>query len=85
MQRVRNNFVRDAVLAELKTKPQGVLMALPDSLADALGVTRRSVERTLALLEAEGYVQWTRKTRGGAHRPFYLVTVLKQLNDEVSV
>jgi predicted ArsR family transcriptional regulator len=75
--RNRNNFVRESVLEELKTKPIGVLMAVPESLADDLGVSRRAVEMTLSHLETEGQITWTRKTRGGIRRPFYLVTVLK--------
>lgn len=75
----RNNFVRDEVLKELQAKPIGVLMGLPEEIADALNVSRRAVEMTLSHLECEGVIEWTRKTRGGVRRPFYLVTVLKKI------
>lgn len=81
--RNRNNFVRESVLEELKTKPIGVLAHVPESLADDLGVSRRAVEMTLSHLECEGQIQWTRKTRGGIRRPFYLVTVLKKIEARV--
>lgn len=75
----RNNFVRDEVLKELQAKPIGVLMGLPEQIADTLNVSRRAVEMTLSHLECEGVIAWTRKSRGGIRRPFYLVTVLKKI------
>ena len=75
----RNNFVRDEVLKELQAKPIGVLMGLPEEIADTLNVSRRAVEMTLSHLECEGVIEWTRKTRGGVRRQFYLVTVLKKI------
>lgn len=75
--RNRNNFVRESVLEELKTKPIGVLMAVQESLADDLGVSRRAVEMTLGHLESEGQITWTRKSRGGVRRPYWLLTILK--------
>ena len=77
--RHRNNFVREAVLRELSSKPVNVLMAFPESVADDLKVSRRAVEVTLSHLECEGVIKWSRKTRGGVRRPFYLVTVLKEI------
>lgn len=83
MQARRNHHVRDAIVAELQTKPIGVLMALPESIADDLNVSRRAIEMTLSHLECEGQIEWTRKTRGGIRRPFYLVTVLKIIEAQV--
>ena len=76
----RNYFVRDAIVAELQTKPIAVLMGLPEQIADDLNVSRRAIEVTLSHLESEGFIEWTRKTRGGIRRPFYLVTVLKPID-----
>ena len=79
----RNYFVRDAIVSELQTKPIGVLMGLPEQIADDLNVSLRAIEVTLSRLESEGFIEWTRKTRGGIRRPFYLVTVLKPIDVRV--
>ena len=76
----RNYFVRDAIVAELQTKPIAVLMGLPEQIADDLNLSQRAIEVTLSHLESEGFIEWTRKTRGGIRRPFYLVTVLKPID-----
>jgi hypothetical protein len=76
--RNRNNFVREKVTEKLREQPVGVLMAIPESIADGLGVSRRAIEMTLSHRETEGTITWTRKTRGGSRRPFYLVTILRQ-------
>lgn len=54
----------------------GVPTQLEESIADDLGVTRRSVETALTRFEQLGLIEWRRKTRGGHRRPWWDVTVL---------
>jgi len=59
----------------LITSPGLPHVELLESIADELGVTRRSVENGLRRLEEDGLITWHRKTRGGTRRPFWTVTV----------
>jgi len=54
----------------------GVRTRLHESVADDLGVARRSVERALARFEAFGLITWQRKSPGGSRRPWWDVIVL---------
>ena len=54
----------------------GVPTQLQESIADELGITRRSVETALTRFEEFGLITWQRKTRGGRRRPWWDVTVL---------
>lgn len=50
---------------------------LPESIADRVGVTRRSIEITLTRLEEAGVIVWHRKRAGGIRRPWWRVEVIE--------
>jgi len=76
--------IREHLIQQLRLMPVGEPTTMPDNIADEIGVTRRAVEHVLGALDSEGVIVWHRKTRGGIRRPWYTITCVTDLAEEVA-
>lgn len=72
-QRVASALAALAERSELTD--DSAVVHLPETTADDIGVTRRSVENSLTAFERAGAITWHRKSKFGTRRPYWVVAV----------